>query len=68
MSVLSNPKLMDAVRAADDLNVLPEFLEQLTKRVHRENRARKRVQHAAESLARYNRMARARGMPEKTSL
>lgn len=64
MSVLSDPNLMAAVRKADNLGVLPEFLDGLAKRCKRENRARRKVRDAAEALEKLNRMRRARGMPE----
>ena len=67
-SILSHPKLLDAFVLAEKEGVLPEFMDALTVRISRENRARRKVRDSKEALERYNRMARARGMPEKTYL
>jgi hypothetical protein len=68
MSILSRPDFMDAVRKADELDVLPEFLHGVTRIVKRENRIRAQQRHNTQALEKLNRMRRARGMTEVTSL
>lgn len=45
-----------------------EFMEAAIVQIGRENRVRRKVRDSQEALDKYNRMARARGMPEKTFL